>query len=343
MNRVTLVLASSTGGVGAHVRSLALRLPRLGWEVTVVGPVATDAGFGFTAIGARFVATAGRLDLGAVRRSAGDVVHAHGLRAGVLVGLGPGPRVVTWHNAVLAAEHRRAARLFLAAGEMFVARRADVTLTASADLAARARSLGARDVREVAVAPEPLPPTRTRAQMRAALGVTQERVVLTVARLHPQKALDVLVDAAPAWPATVVLVAGDGPLHAQLQAHIDRAAAPVRLLGTRRDVADLLQAADVAVLPSRWEARSLFAQEALRAGLPLVATDVGGLSELLGAGAALVPAGDVGALASAVGRLLADPAALAALGAAGTARAQDWPTAADTAAAVAAVYRELLP
>ena len=86
------------------------------------------------------------------------------------------------------------------------------------------------------------------------------------------------------------------------------------LLGHRTDVADLLAGADLAVVTSDWEARQLFAQEALRAGVPLVATAVGGLPELVGDAAALVPPGDVDALDAAVRALLDDPAARAELG-----------------------------
>ncbi|WP_187282625.1 PucR family transcriptional regulator ligand-binding domain-containing protein, partial [Streptomyces sp. MS191] len=83
------------------------------------------------------------------------------------------------------------------------------------------------------------------------------------------------------------------------------------LLGLRSEsertaVADRVAAADVAVLPSRWEARSLLAQEALRLGVPLVATAVGGVPELVGDAAELVPWGDARALAEAVRRLLED-------------------------------------
>ena len=70
---------------------------------------------------------------------------------------------------------------------------------------------------------------------------------------------------------------------------------------------DLLAAADLAVVTSDWEARQLFAQEALRAGVPLVATAVGGLPDLVGDAAVLVPPGDVDALDAAVRELLGRP------------------------------------
>ena len=170
--RVTHVIATSTGGVGQHVRSLVERLPGLGWDVTVVGPPETEAAFGFRAAGASFlpldVAASPRpgRDVAAVRRlrrlsRGADVVHAHGFRAAAFAGLALGrrrpgrvPLVATWHNAVLATGPRR--RL-LAALERLAARRADVTLGASHDLVARARALGSPDARPAPVAAAPLP------------------------------------------------------------------------------------------------------------------------------------------------------------------------------------------
>jgi glycosyltransferase involved in cell wall biosynthesis len=95
------------------------------------------------------------------------------------------------------------------------------------------------------------------------------------------------------------------------------------------------------VLPSRWEARSLLAQEALRLGVPLVATAVGGVPELVGDAAELVPYGDSVALSAAVTRLLADPARRAWLSQAGRTQAGTWPTEDETVAQVLSVYDEL--
>jgi glycosyltransferase involved in cell wall biosynthesis len=230
-------------------------------------------------------------------------------------------------------------------------RAADVVLTASADLAAGARALGAPDVRDAPVAAPALPAARrSPAEVRAELGVADGRpLVLAVGRLHPQKGYDVLLDAAGRWPADprlpvtpLVAVAGDGPLEARLADRVRAQRLPVVLLGRRADVADLLAAADVVVLPSRWEARSLTAQEALRAGRPLVATRVGGLPALLGDAAELVPPGDAAALADAVARVLGSPAHAARLAGAGRRRAAGWPDETATARQVVAVHRELL-
>lgn len=329
--RVLLVLGTATGGVGQHVRGLAERLAALGARVEVACPQSTQDVFGFAGhvpveVGDRPQPGRDGTTVLALRGRHADVVHAHGLRAGSLAALaGRRPLVVSWHNAQLAG---RAGALL----ERFVARRADVTLAASADLAARARALGGRDVRLAPVAaPAPVGTGRDPGLGRP--------LVLAVGRLHPQKGYDVLIAALPHLAGAVVAVAGDGPLEAELRAR----APQVRWLGRRTDVADLLAAADVVVLPSRWEARSLTAQEALRAGRPLVCADVGGLPELVGDGALLVPAGDPDALGGAVRRLLDDPALAAALAARGAAVAAGWPTEDDTARQVAGVYAELLP
>jgi glycosyltransferase involved in cell wall biosynthesis len=116
----------------------------------------------------------------------------------------------------------------------------------------------------------------------------------------------------------------------------------VTLAGHRNDVPDLLGAADLAVVTSDWEARQLFAQEALRAGVPLVSTSVGGLPELIGDAAAFVPPNNPDAFDTAVRTLLNDRDARADLARRGLARAATWPTEAETAARVAAVYAELV-
>jgi glycosyltransferase involved in cell wall biosynthesis len=357
---VAVVLASSTGGVGQHVRSIARGLTAAGATVLVCGPAATQDQFDFTGVGARFTPVeipasptpADGRAVAALRRALADtpveVVHAHGLRAGLVAALArPAvPLVVTWHNAVLAGGLRgRLSRL----AERIVARSARVALGASADLVERAAALGATDARLAPVAAPVLPaPRRRRAAVRAEFGVAADRpLILSVGRLHPQKRYDVLIDAAARWrtrtPAPAVVIAGSGPAYLQLAARISTARAPVTLLGHRTDVADLLAGADLAVVTSDWEARQLFAQEALHAGVPLVATAVGGLPELVGDAAVLVPPGDVDAVDAAVRELLDDDARRADLGRRGAARAATWPTEADTVAGLADLYAELAP
>jgi len=152
-------------------------------------------------------------------------------------------------------------------------------------------------------------------------------LVGTLARLVPQKGLDVLLEAfARVPPPARLVIAGSGPLRAALEA---RAARPdlsgrVRLPGPRADAAAVLAALDVFVLPSRWEGFGLVLLEAMAAGKPIVASHVSAIPEVVAAGetALLVPPDDPAALAAALCTLLEDPARRQAMGAAGRARVQ---------------------
>jgi glycosyltransferase involved in cell wall biosynthesis len=369
--RVALVLGTSAGGVGRHVRSVAAGLAERGARVVVCGPAETEKLFGFGEAGARFAAVdvADRprpfSDARAVARLRGllreaDVVHAHGLRAGGLAiaacariapapmrfARGGVPVVVTLHNALIAGGLTGAA---YGALERVVARGAAKVLGVSPDLEDRMRVLGARDVGH-ALVPAPLsgraPDPAARDRLRAEFGAQDRPVIVTVGRLAEQKGLPVLLDAAAGWarrtPPPLVLIAGAGPLEAELAARIESQRLPVRLLGGRGDVPELLAAADVAVVPSVWEGQPLIVQEILRAGRPLVATEVGGIPGMVGPDAALlVPPGDGEALEQAVARVLADPALAVRLGAAAAQRATELPAEADAVEQLAGIYEAL--
>ncbi|MFI0479810.1 glycosyltransferase [Actinomadura sp. 9N215] len=386
--RVAVVLGTAAGGVGKHVRSVARRLAGRGARVLVCGPASTEELFGFAGGGVRFaeidVADRPRplSDARAVRRlrsllRGADVVHAHGLRAGALaVGacarLAPGPLrvsrggpplVVTLHNAVIAGGRTAAVYGTL---ERIVARGATCVLGVSPDLEERMRSLGARSVGHAIVpapAPQAPPGPAVRADLRAELDVGERPLIVTVARLAEQKGLPTLLDAARAWagrtPPPFVAIVGDGPLEDELRARIDAEDLPVRLLGRRPDVAGLLAASDVTVVPSVWEGQPLVVQEILRAGRPLVATRVGGIPGMVGAGerpadgagpllhgpeseaALLVPPGDADALERAVSRVLDDPALAARLASAAAQRSAKLPGEDDAVDQLAALYLEL--
>ena len=365
--RIVEVLATSAGGVGAHVRTIVPAIRAAGARVGVCGAPATEDLFGFTAVGADFSPVGissglapvadGRAVAQLRRATAGaDLVHAHGLRAGLvaatarrLAGERERPLVLTLHNAL--QESSGPKQRLLRAVEGLTIRGADVVLAVSSDLADNARRLGARDVRVVPALAPPLPPgTRTRDEVRAELGLDDGRPLLVaVGRLHPQKGYDVLLDAVARWerdgrlqPPPLVAIAGDGPLQDELAVRIRAERLPVLLLGRRADVADLLGAADACVLPSRWEGSPFTAQEALRAGTPLISTRAGGIPELVGAGAELVPVGDAAALADAVVRVLGDPAHAEALAEAGRRQASGWPDEDAAGRRIVAVYRELL-
>lgn len=239
--------------------------------------------------------------------------------------------------------------------ERVVARRADVVLCVSDDLQARMRGLGARQVaRAVVAAPQAAPhvSAETLAAVRAGLSAADDPVrtpvILTVARLAPQKGLGTLIDAAARWrdrsPVPLLVIAGSGPLAGSLTRQAEASGARVRLAGQRGDVPALLAAADVVVVPSVWEGQPLIVQEALRAGRPLVASRVGGIPALTGEDAALlVPSGDAAALAVAVVAVLDDPALAARLSAAAVRRAAALPAEQDALDAAMAAYRRVAP
>ena len=358
---------------------LAAGLSGRGIGVSVLGPSAADATFGFGALdGVAFapVEFGDRprpQDLAAVLRlrrllspPAGqaerpDVVHAHGLRAGALTvlaiggvpgrGRGQGRRgrlgrgrrpglVVTVHNAPPSGGG--ASALIYRVLERIVAFRADLVLCVSADLEARMRSAGASRTGR-AIVPPPDAETRPRVG-RAPAG---RPMILAAGRLAAQKGFDLLLDAAAHWldldPAPLLAIAGDGPLAGELRARAASLGVDAAFLGHRDDIADLLAAAAVFVLPSRWEGQPLILQEALRAGSAIVATRVGGIPDLVGGDAALLVAPyDAPALAAAVRTVLTDASLAHRLRVAASRRGAALPTTDDAVAAALAAYAQLL-
>ncbi|MGW1914577.1 glycosyltransferase family 4 protein [Streptomyces sp. NPDC002076] len=356
--RTVQVLGGGNAGSSAHVRSLAEGLVARGVRVTVCAPVEADRAYDFTGAGAEHVhvpRSSDPVSVAALRTACAnaDLVHAHGLHASFRAVLALSgrrtPLVVTWHNRAQ-AEGPRAHLLRLL--ERRVVRTAAVVLGTSSDLVDRARHTGARDARLAAVGlpgqrrPVALDdPDRLRPKVRAELGAIGRPLLIAVGTLDRHRGYDVLLDAARAWrdldPAPLVVIAGEGPLRAALQRRIEDEGLPVRLIGTRQDVPELLAAADLALLTSSWESRSVLAQEALHARVPLVATRVGGIPDLVGDAAELVPYGDPDALASTVVRLLADPERREELRERGVRQAAGWPTEDETVAQVLSVYDEL--
>ena len=218
------------------------------------------------------------------------------------------PLVVTWHNQVLAGGLKGD---LMHRVEGAVARGATLSLGASADLVEAATAAGGNAVLGPVAAPEPRGSTRTRDQVRQELGIGDAPMVLAVGRLHPQKDYPTLVAAMASLqsrdPRPVLVVAGDGPEESAVRADIAQHGVDAQLLGRRSDVPDLLRAADLLALSSVWEARALVVQEAMQVGLPVVATAVGGLPELVGDDALLVPPGDVQALGCSAGRRTRPP------------------------------------
>lgn len=356
--RTVQVLGGGNAGSSAHVRSLTSGLVARGVRVTVCAPVEADRAHDFTGAGAEHVHVPRSSDPGSVAAlrmacTNADLVHAHGLHASFRAVLALSgrrtPLIVTWHDRA----HAEGARAhFLRLLERRVVKAATVVLGTTSALVDRARRTGARDARLAAVAlPGPRKavdqedPDRLRPKVRAELGATGRPLLMAVGSLDRHRGYDLLLDATRAWrrldSVPLVVIAGEGPLRPELQRRIEDEGLPVRLLGRRDDVTELLAAADLALLPSSGEARDVLAQEALHARVPLVAADAGGIPELVGDAAELVPAGDAEAFADAVVRLLGDPERQELLREKGLRQAATWPTEDETVAQVLSVYDEL--
>jgi len=167
------------------------------------------------------------------------------------------------------------------------------------------------------------------ARIRTEFGVgADEPIVGSVGLLREEKAFEVLVEAAKLLADEGrkfrLLIVGDGPERNKIERAISTFGLSDRVIltGMRRDVPDLLAAMDVAVCSSDWEGGPLSILEYMQAELPVVATDVGGISEMVthGVTGMLVPKRDPQAMAAAIGGLLDDPDEAGRLGEAGANR-----------------------
>jgi glycosyltransferase involved in cell wall biosynthesis len=182
--------------------------------------------------------------------------------------------------------------------------------------------------------------------LRASLAGGDSPIVLSVARLDPQKGHDVLLRAVAETPGVMLVLAGDGPERERLEALVSELGLRRRVLflGRRSDVPELLAVSDVFVLPSLFEGSSLAVLEAMAAMRPVVATAIGGTDELIvdGESGLLVPPADPRALATVLRRVLADRRLRTSLGQKARDRVEQRFSAAAMAERVAHVYEELL-
>lgn len=342
------------GGAERIVQALAEDLTAAGDHVTVVattrdGPIGDELrarGVGVHVLGIRGAADA-RVPVALARLAIArgtELMHSHLAVADIACAaasvLLPGvKRVSTVHNPGVELDRLKAA-LWARALPRFHR----VLAVSEAVKARLPRGVRADVVRPSLVEPprhEASPELQERA--RARLGIRPDvPLILAIGRLVPVKGFDVLARASKRLrtPGVRVLVVGEGPERARLAQQ-----GGLTLIGPRDDVDALLPAADVIVCPSRSEGFPQVPLHAMAAGVPVVATPVGGTPEIVldGETGVLVPPEDPRALAEALDALLADPERRARLGAAGRARIE---AAGFTRAAMVertrSVYREVL-
>jgi glycosyltransferase involved in cell wall biosynthesis len=311
--RVCLVTESAGGGVGRHFLDLASALAGRGIDVTAIySPGRCDSAFRdhrVSADGVQFIELPMRravhlldaLDVAQLIRTiraAGsfDLIHAHSSKAGALARLAARwlsiPIVYTPHAFVtLDPALGKLKRQFYGRIEHSLARRTSAIIAVSADEAAHARELGI-DRAKIHVVHNGIPPLELppREAVRARLGLSPEDFVIGfVGRLVPQKAPDMLAEAfssvARQHPESKLVLIGSGPLEASIRQQIKALQQGPRVLLLGDTIApSLLPAFDVFCLPSRYEGMPYVLLEALAAGLPIVATRVGGATTCVAEG-----------------------------------------------------------
>lgn len=320
----TLVDSLLAGGAERVAVELACALDRSRFEPRVIvtrgdGPLRSlldDAGVPLT-----MLERDASIDVGAWRRAhrelvaGADVLHAHkfGSNAwGALLSRTAGiPLVAHEHNF---SEAPSLSRRIL--DRHWIARRASRIVCVSDSVAEVERSCGIPE-RLLEVVPNGvrLDAAWPREAARAELGIaTASFTIGIVGRLRPEKAHEVLLEAVAQLSRrgrdVRLCVVGDGPRRSELQLLAARLGIDGRITwaGERRDAATLAAAFDAAVVCSHWEGLPLAALESMAAGVPLVATRVGGLPALLdGDAGLLVPPADADALAAALDQLMTDP------------------------------------
>jgi glycosyltransferase involved in cell wall biosynthesis len=264
-----------------------------------------------------------------LRRERPDIVHASSSKAGVLGRLAGflarvPVRIFTVHGWAFAAHAGFSSRLY-----RWVDRLVEPLTTVTICVSEREREAG--------LAAGTCAPERTvvipnavdvAGALRSSPAQRERPLILAVGRLKAPKDFPTLIRALSSLEpdSFEAVIVGDGPDRPRLEEEIEALGLEgrVRLAGERRDVPQLLAAADVFVLPSTSEGLPVSVLEAMAAGVPVVASRVGGVPEQVSDGETglLVEPGDLDELATALARLIAEPSLRRRLGAAGRARAE---------------------
>lgn len=363
MTRLLLCHQPTDGGVERHVRDLASGLVQHGYEPIVCSPAPPDGAppgyehvtlpVGRTLNPVADAAALAALN-GVIRRYRPTLIHAHSSKAGALARLArlarPGtPVIYTPHGYAFAGyfEHRAERSLYRALERMLAPLACRVICVCQAE-ARNAHSIGPPGrVRMIHNGIDPQPAARPDPQI-AALGGGPVIGALTL--LRPGKGLETLIDTAPRvlarHPDARFAIVGGGPDLEQLRARAAGlgVADAVSFLGPSTDPQATLGALDIFVHPSWAEAFPYVVLEAMAAGRPIVAADVGGVGEAVthGQSGLLVAPRDSDALAGALNRLLAEQPLRERLARAARERLASTFTRERMVRQTAAVYEELL-
>jgi glycosyltransferase involved in cell wall biosynthesis len=308
-----LILARpADGGIRSHIIHLIEHLDRSRFSVGLAAPSKLIGSLPdnlppFSSFDLPIRATTGPLDFVAAAqlaqfvRAGNCLVHAHGVRAGFVASMARVmkrfPMVVTYHNL---PQDGQLSALALKT----IARRSDASIAVSRAIARAIPSAGCR------VIPNGIDLYRfrngDREAARSELDIhPAQTAVVCVARLSPDKGVDVLIRAARLLPQIAVIIAGSGEERNRLESS---APSNVRFLGYVADTATIFAAADIVVIPSRREGQGIVALEAMASGKAIIASNIGGLPEMIehNVTGLLTPPEDATAIAAAVLRLADD-------------------------------------
>lgn len=326
------------GGVASHTYQLSQQLVDRGDKVQVItyphpeirdiDKIKVKSAFTLNIPGLRgliFLVTATLKLLYIICREDADIIHAHfilppGLVA-VLVGILTGKKVVvTAHGSDLRIQ---TSNHFLKPIIKFILSRAYLVGVVNEDLRRRVLDLNIEGVeKKLRITPNAVDLTKyhpqTRTDFRRKMQIPEkDKLILFVGNLVPQKGVEYLLEAKKLLKTdSNLIIVGDGPLLTELQDKVKQEnIRQVFFTGARRDVPQILPAADIVVLPSISEGSPYILLEALACGKPVIATKVGGIPDMVTPDEGLlVEPGDPKSLAKAIDKLLNNPKLLKDMG-----------------------------
>jgi len=287
----------------------------------------------------------------AIKEFSPDIIHAHSTKAGLIARfwsavLNVKPIIFTAHGWVFTEGREYWKRFLLAQLEKLAGYVTDKIICVSEFDKKLALKFKVADENKLVVIHNGIDPTEFLCISRDYRKSSDKVIVTFVGRLAPPKDLFLLIDAVKLVPEVKLQIVGDGELRRKVERYILKNSLNERviLLGERFDIPNILAESDIFVLPSKWEGLPLTIIEAMMSGLPVVATRVGGVPELVedGVNGYLVPPGDVNAFADAIRKLACDVRLREIMGKAGQKKAIENFTLDKMLSRVAQVYEEVL-